>query len=609
MNAIPSPLKAGLVALACVVLATSAGCGLFSVRVGGKTYNSNTANSTLESIARDVESARSKLPDRYGNDPAGELEKIKKVEKAVAKAQGRMTASLRMGTDYDKVQTQIHLLRSDVGVAKLQQACSAARGHILANNEVGELASEADIDAFDQAVQALVAKVGEEDQTGVWWREEMIRLVREQPAVAERAEEIKRQAQRKAEEEAAREAAKKAKEARRELEQRIKAVRDAAIAIMRELDDHMKANEAPIPEARLAEFRAAYARVAEIHAPDQGVYETRLHLYRTYNAWFADDGPAAVAGALGGELVSGGETKGTEMKVRFKAEAGWCYTMAVRWKIATGGEKINDFAWSAKGGNTPLQRYSLHQQRVPWPWTRGTCVTKATTITAAATLEFAGTRNGLRYAIVGWAKPDFPLQQALYSTTWKGDVCNADHWAKLWTDPIPGSIVYHGKEPFLVTSTSRAGQLWLTLMDASGRDNTRARKTEITSKPPGQIAFRTQWSKPGCPGSSWAEGKDSIKLAKCRDGVEAKYIKLYDAAERARDNARTIGAYRAAIARLERLEDQEVTEYRKRCDPVENKIAKQLQATFNAIVDRYMEAPYSDHLDVSTRLVEEEDSF
>ncbi len=597
-----------LIALLCAAMVCS-GCGLFSVRVGGKTYNSSSANSELARIEREVKSAHNKLPDSFGSDPDKELKKIKEAEKVLTRSRGKMNASLRMGSNFDRVKTQLNLLSNAIGLAKLQHACSSARWVILQKNEVGELASEADLDAFDGRVQELVAKVGDGDEVGQWWQDEVVRLVREQPKVAERAEAIKAEAARKAEEEAARQAAREAKEARKALEKRIKAVRDTAMSTMRELDALMKANEAPIPEARIAEFRQNYAAVAQIHAPDKGLYETRLHLYLLYNAWFDADAPTAVARVMGGELVAGGQTKGKAMKLRFKAKAGWCYTMPVKWATATGGEDIDDFAWSAKGGNTPLQRYSLSQERVPWPWTRGTCVTKATTITASATLEFAGTRNGLGYAVVGWPKADFPLHQALYMTTWRGDACNAPYWPKLWTDPIPGSIVYHGKEPYLITSTSRAGQLWLTLMNAAGRDRTRARKTEVSSTPPAGVAFRTQFSAPSCPGIAYAEGKQSIKLAKCKDSVGAKYEKLYDAAERAQETARTLGAYRAATARLDRLEDQEVSEYQRRCVPIEKKIEAQLQKTFDAIVDAYMDAPYSSHLDVTTRLTEEENAF
>ena len=599
--------RVALVALLCLSL-TASGCGLFSVRVGGKTYNSNSANSELASIERDVLGAHSKLPDSFGKDPDKELKKIGDAEKILTRARGKMNASLRMGSNFDRVNTQINLLGHAIDLAKLQQACSAARWVVLQKNEAGELASEADLDTLDARVQELVAEVGDTDEVGQWWQNEVVRLVREQPRVAERAEQLRAEAARRAEEEAARQAAREAKEARKALEKRIKAVRDAALGIMAELDALMKANEAPIPEARLAEFRQSYAAVAQIHAPDMGLYETRLHLYLLYNAWFDADAPAAVARVMGGELVAGGRTQGKAMQVRFKAKAGWCYTMAVRWATATGGEDINDFAWSAKGGNTPLQRYSLRQERVPWPGTRGTCVTENTTVTASAALEFAGTRNGLGYAIVGWPKTTFPLHQALYTTTWKGDVCNAEHWARLWTDPIPGSIVYYAKEPHLITSTSRAGQLWLTLMDASGRDNTRARKPEVSSAPPPAVAFRTQFRAPGCPGIGYAEGKDSIKLATCRASVDAKYQKLYDSAERAQETARTLGAYRAATARLDRLGDQEVTERQRRCVPIERKIEAELQTTFDAIVDRYMEAPYQDHLDVTTRLNAEENA-
>lgn len=364
-----------------------------------------------------------------------------------------------------------------------------------------------------------------------------------------------------------------------------------------EIDDIIQKGEAAVPGDKLKEFKTLEDSVAQTSA-DTGRYYAHIRTgYTLENAWWLpeSEGPASIASTLGGELVAGGANDGKKLAISFNAKAGHCYTIVMRYRTVTGKEEIKDIKWSGKGGNTPLQRYWMYSYGGNTQKIVGSCATKDTAVTVNADLVFAGTKNGLRYAVVGTPKAKFPMYVATYMYVPVSDSCDTDAWQQLWSDPIPGSIVYSGNEAYLLTSPDRAGQLWVTMRNASMQE-VRARKPELMTAPPKNIKFSAQFKFPGCPKEN-AEGADSARLAKCHSQITAKYDPQWDAANKAKDNALTIGALRAAKIRLDALDEAETKERERTCKPIEDQIEKNWEKAFNKIVDSYTDSPQKSVID------------
>lgn len=367
--------------------------------------------------------------------------------------------------------------------------------------------------------------------------------------------------------------------------------------LRKELDDIVHRGETAIPAEKLKEFKALEDSVREA-SEDTGHYYAHVRTgYMMENAWWLPEaeGPAQIASILGGELVAGGANDGKKLALSFNAKAGQCYTVVMRYRTVTGKEEIKDTAWSGKGGNTPLQRFWVYSYGSTTQKIVGTCATKDTAVTLNADLIFAGTKNGLRYAVVGTPKAKFPMYVATYMYVPVSDSCDTDAWQQLWMDPIPGSIVYSGNEAYLLTSPDRAGQLWVTMRNASMQE-TRARKPDLMTDPPKNLKFGAQFKFPGCP-KEHAEAPDSMRLAKCHTQITSKYDPQWDAARKAKDNALTIGALRAANIRLDALDEAETKERERLCQPIEDQIAKKWEQTFNKIVDSYTDSPQKSVID------------
>ncbi|MCK6588233.1 MAG: hypothetical protein L6Q76_11660, partial [Polyangiaceae bacterium] len=328
-------------------------------------------------------------------------------------------------------------------------------------------------------------------------------------------------------------------------------------------------------------------------------YNYHLTQYRLENAfWQSDaDTPKTIGTALASDVVTSGASDGKTLNVTFNAKAGHCYTALMRYKTTTGREEINKLDWKARAGNSNLQRYYYMRYSDEPDVMRmaGTCATKDTPVTLTAELVFAGTKNALRYTIVGSPKDKFPVHLATYTGIDIGDKCDYDAWQNLWLDPIPGSLVYDGTEPFLVSSPDRAGGGWVTLLNAT-MGQPRAMKKELVTAPPKTVKFSTQFKFPGCSRDA-AEHADSIRFQKCHAQIDAKYKGQWDAAERARDNAITYLARRAAEAQLNRIDEADENDRQKLCKPIEDQIAKKWEAAFNKIVDKYTDSPLKSPVD------------
>lgn len=424
---------------------------------------------------------------------------------------------------------------------------------------------------------------------------------------AERAKKAEAEEKKAAKERRAREKREAEEKERAEAKARAQGTIKEAEQLQREIEDALEKAEGPIPDDKLTSFKGVVDKLKGLSSDDGRYYQQLYTTYVIENAWWAPEaeGPANIAKTLSSDLVSGGMNDGKKLNLTFNAKAGSCYTVFLRYKVPGGQEEIKDLRWNARAGNTVLQRYYVSwgtgtYDKIGTQRAVGTCVTKDTPVTLTADLVFAGTKNGLRYAVISSPKAKFPLYLATYLNVDLEDPCDTDAWYSLWADPIPGSIVYSDKEPFILERPDRAGQLWVSLRNATMGDP-RAQKKGLVSAPPKKVKFSTQFRFPGCSNER-AEGADSVRLAKCHAAVDARYKAQWEAAQRAKDNAITFTGRRAAEAQLNRLDEADDRDREQQCKPIEAQIAKKWEATFNKIVDTYTESPHKSPIDRADEL-------
>lgn len=537
------------------------------------------------------------FPRTYGPDPQAEKEALDKAEAKIAEGKKLLTDDLdKIGDEYKREKQNLAVLEANLKEGRLIVACSQARKAILDVHATGKPAGDKLLKDFEAAVQKLDAGAPADRKQNVkFWADEATRLRKIDPEVkpASGQQAVQRTPSEKA-----------------KYEKAMKEVSKVANGLVTEIDKVAKAGDEPIAQSRLDELKAAAEKVKAV---DERAYRYYGHLLTTYaieNAWRGDEKATGktIAGLLGGDVAADGVTEGKAMSVSFAGKKGHCYTAMMRFKTSTGQEKLEHFDISAKGGNTPLQPYSIWPRQLKWERQDGVCLTKDTTVTIKSDLVFAGTRNGVRYVVVDHAKDKFPIYLATYLNARWGDSCDTEHWYSLWTDPVPGSIVYSGKEAFLLTSPDRAGQSWNTLASVTLQNSVRIQKKDLVSTPPKQVVFATQFRFPGCPRND-PDHADSIKLAKCHDSIDKKYQKPWDAAVAEKEGARTPGAYKAAQAKIDRIKEQDASDRAKVCDPIENGIAKKWEAMYNKIVDFYADKPYASPIDRAGELFAQDEAW
>jgi hypothetical protein len=558
--------------------------------------SSGQTGKTLEQINDMLRSGIDQIPKSFGEIPAVEQNRIKGAQEQLDKARASLTAAHRLERNYKVIESNITLLENEITSAGLALACSKAAKDIRDLHNLGKPASAVQLQALEDAVTAF-----EQGKTKGWddvvasFSKRASSAREANPRIAENEAQVARNKQKRAN------------------EQKLKEVLGEANAKKGAIEQWLRQNpEGSIPADLMNAFDKAVAAVTAVNAKAGGYYKTERTHIEIANAWRLDNEEAAsrIGKLMQGEVVASGQTTGKTLKIDVNATKDWCYSLAMRFASESGGEKIERFDWNASGANSSLQRYETFRGiNSVWQRTQGVCTTAAAKVTATANLVFAGSRNGVRYVVVGWPKPKFPAFESTYLAVHPQDQCDTVAWSELWTKPIPGSVVFIGAEPHLIQSTDSPGQQWLTLINANGQNDVRAQKETITSTPPKVRAFKTQFAFGDCPDIGGAKHPDSVKLAKCHQNIDKRYQSAIDATTHERDAARTAGAYRAAVAKLERLNDKDGDDRARECGPIRKVIEKKAAKAFGDIVDWHVDNAYDDHLDRAAQLQEENEAF
>jgi hypothetical protein len=384
------------------------------------------------------------------------------------------------------------------------------------------------------------------------------------------------------------------------------ALRSDTKKMLNELDGLVLDKPDPIPADKIAALEGKGKELTSAGLKDEASYVQHvLTYYRLENAFRAEPAKTAeaVAKQLGGAVTAQGELVGKDKPVSFKfsAQAGKCYTVLSRMKNAGGDDDRMSgmFLDGGKDGSF-LQRYDISprttrgaglHRNLSKSYTLGACALKPMDVTFSASLQYAGTQNGLRYVVIEHARDKFPMYLAVDLEVRLNDSCDVESWTNMWMEPLPGAVLYGKSEPFLAPDVGTAEELWMTAWDA-GQHEVRLQRKDVTSTPPKQFKFGSDFKFRGCPHNvKDAHSPDGIKAATCYEALDKRYNPQFDAAEKARDSATTLLAGVNAQKRLDALNNQYNDEKARTCGKIEAETAKKMEAVYNKIVDFYSSTP------------------
>lgn len=395
-------------------------------------------------------------------------------------------------------------------------------------------------------------------------------------------------------------------EAAKSDKEKLKTLRMDTKELRRELDKLVVDDPGPIPAAKLAQLEARKKDFADAGLEPEVHYLAHLRTYYDLeNAWRTDaaKSPDQLASVLGGKVAASGELTGKDkpQTFKFKAEAGKCYTVLLRMKNAGGEEdKMTSFKLDAGKANSSLQRFRVDQRRsrgagvqrsLSKSYTQGACALKDTEIAATAELKYAGSQNALRYVVVETTREKFPQYLALDLEAELNDSCDAENWTSLWTNPLPGAVLYGAEAPYMPYDVGTAEDMWMTAWSA-GHGEVRVKREDLSSVPPKQFKFNNKVNFRGCPKElKYARSADGIKVASCYDRLQKKYDPQWDAAEKARDNAPGLLAQIAAERRIKQLNNQYDDEVQRTCKKLDAEVGKKFEDAYSKLVDFYTATP------------------
>lgn len=375
--------------------------------------------------------------------------------------------------------------------------------------------------------------------------------------------------------------------------------KEAAAALRAALEAADKS--API-DAAVVQTMEDKAREAEALLPGAGEYYLHQATWLRAAAALQQNDAASVASQLGGALTSNGDA-GRELTAAIKAKPDTCYTVVGLFRAYTGVEKV---ASREVEGPASLRAYTVDVKPKALV-TQGFCATSAATHTVRIKSSFAGTSNGLRYAVVEHPRAALPMVVARSLDLELPDRCDADAWETAVLKPIPGTIGWRGRELSLILNNelgnNSANCAWL-IDNGSRLSMGRMCFDDIgdfAAKPAEGALVFPPFALNRCPGKSETgrlpRGEVSRKLLACEATIEKKYEKAWDevdARRRAADR-RSTASFKwvdtGAEAKAEQLRAAWDKDYAKLCKPLYTDARAKVEARYNKIVDALRATP------------------
>lgn len=344
-----------------------------------------------------------------------------------------------------------------------------------------------------------------------------------------------------------------------------------------------------LTDEALAPFEANIRQIETLSEGAAWSLRAELAGIKLVRAWQTESDPASVIAAqLGGTLESKGQTSGTKLDIKVKGAAERCYLVVGTFASQADTSGISGFTWTV-AGDRQVQEFHIK----PFPaLAEGFCtLSKAETVTAHADLTFAGTKNGVRYAVVSFGRDQIPADLSAHFVLERGDQCDPAYWEAIWTHPIAGTLAYAGgREPVLVMD-AHGEVIWLndpTSLKSAGM---------LTSKPTSNVGFSTpklEWGS-GCPTNQkeWLPAKSAVskKIVACYAKVHKKYGGTWDQIDGQRAAAANMGGIAPAVENrataLMKQQDRDAAA----CDKIDESMHKTLEKLNDKLIDALVAAP------------------
>lgn len=568
----------------------------FGFTINGKT----SADRDREKVVKlndEMNRARKLLPERFGEDPEKEAKACVDAEAPLPKIRKDLPKYDADKRAFEQANQNLASLDVDIAQCKIAAATGAAVKKVADQHDQGKSAPDADIQAMKDATAKFT-----KDAPKSWTKLAKFFADRSEKFSAENATVAQRFGQEQ-EAKAKREADKKAEADRKALEEKTHEAGRVANEALSDLQSAVSSNT-EVTEAQLTALEQAAAGVKAIYPEAATFYTQELGFFRALAMWAKPDPEAqkTIAEFFGAELAGSGRTTGKKLKVEVNAKADTCYLLVGSFANYSGTEEVKEFFWQMAGAGTGPQEFSLRRAGDKWNAFKGQgfCMTHPAKVTANADLVFAGSKNGLRYAVLAWEKAKFPMQIAAHIGLNWPDRCDTESWYELWTKPVPGTFTYVNGEPALTTYVDDVGgNTYLNFVRVNGADS-HTYKKDATTEPPKNVVVKSQFQFKGCHNEP-GPGRPLVPMAKaiadCHLRIDKKYEAQWTKIEAVRKTARDQGGVVPANeARAAELEEKQRADREKTCGPLEEKAQKKVEETYTKLVDALVDARYKDAL-------------
>jgi len=538
---------------------------------GAPAVASDDTVETMRTLDRQIRVSFESLRGPWGKNPDVERARLDDVRKTIVDARARLDALATSGERGLRarmvVEKNLGRLEREASRAERMHAVTQAEAVILAKHKAGTAADEIEVRNLEDAIRAL------ENLGGEGWAASARHY-------GTRVEQVKRD---RATLLAVASAAEATRIKQAELDDAMRAVNRAR----RQIESHLEDSRGVVPADQLMAHQIATDRVVLLHK-DAGAYYVDEHRALELASTWRQSGTAtrdmALAQHLDGTFIDSGVVKTGAIKLSIPADADWCYAVVMRFEKDTGDEEVADVRLKASAGS--MSRFVVPHRGVGWQGFSGACVDTTNRMSVTGKVTRKG-KNDLHYVIVGWPRASFPRFVASYMTVVLDDPCDTDAWLSTWTKPVPGSLVYRADTPVVVLQAERPSKDTVTLLSLNGERIFDVKKSELSSVAPATRKLDVPFAFKGCPGVEVAEHTESIKLAKCHEGIDKYLGPPLRNAMLALERASTDAAREKAEKEVTRLKDKDTSERAKKCEPIEEKIRERARRAHERALDHH----------------------
>ncbi len=271
-----------------------------------------------------------------------------------------------------------------------------------------------------------------------------------------------------------------------------------------------------------------------------------------------------------------------EARIGFEAEAGNCYALIGRFLNRTGNEEVQDISrvWNKDFaavvpfvGGRSFTRF------------HGACPTKDMRLDFDIKLKSAGSKVEYQWIAVSWPRAKFPVDMAARSEAWGPEPCSAPMMENVFRNAVPGLLIWSAKgAPALLEGINQGSFM---VRSVKRRDHQIDIST-ATSAWPAKKDLEDSTFHETCSG--YEDSMDPLvdKMIQCHQSINKQYAPKYAAARKRRENARTIGARKAASDEIDRLDTAEKKARAAKCGPLEVKVEEAMTAAIERVNDWFL---------------------